>query len=243
MVKDVTGIYKITSPTGKVYIGQGVNINKRWNSYKRYNCKSQTKLYQSFLRHTPEAHSFEILHTLPNDVNKGIMDIYEQFYMDQFKESGYSLLNVSPTSGGSMRGFKHSDETKRKMSESRKGKTTTSEKQRAIIIECNKTRTKSEATRKKISDSRKGIVPWNKGVTHGNEARIKISKALKGRKRKPFTAETRLKMSLASKGRQAFLGKKHTEETKRKAGAAIAAAWKRKKLMKYEQSGNYKLPF
>jgi predicted GIY-YIG superfamily endonuclease len=26
-------IYKITNPTGKIYIGQSVNINKRFNSY------------------------------------------------------------------------------------------------------------------------------------------------------------------------------------------------------------------
>jgi len=33
------GIYKITSPSNKVYIGQSINIEKRFKSYKRYDCK------------------------------------------------------------------------------------------------------------------------------------------------------------------------------------------------------------
>ena len=30
----MTGIYKITSPTGRIYIGQSVDIYYRWNDYK-----------------------------------------------------------------------------------------------------------------------------------------------------------------------------------------------------------------
>ena len=29
------GIYKIINPFGKIYIGQSVEINKRWGKYKR----------------------------------------------------------------------------------------------------------------------------------------------------------------------------------------------------------------
>ena len=41
------GIYKITNPKGKVYIGQSININKRWNAYRNLKLKSQTKLLNS----------------------------------------------------------------------------------------------------------------------------------------------------------------------------------------------------
>lgn len=46
------GIYKITSPTGKVYVGQSVDIEKRWNQYKNEN-KSFVgpRLYNSLLKH------------------------------------------------------------------------------------------------------------------------------------------------------------------------------------------------
>lgn len=36
----ITGIYKIISPTGKIYIGQSIDIEKRWKAYKRLNIYS-----------------------------------------------------------------------------------------------------------------------------------------------------------------------------------------------------------
>jgi len=45
----MVGIYKITSPSGKIYIGQSINIEKTWKyRYKNLNaCKRQTILYNS----------------------------------------------------------------------------------------------------------------------------------------------------------------------------------------------------
>ena len=55
------GIYKITSPTNRVYIGQSVNIKKRWIHYKSFDCKEQPKIYRSLKKHGPENHLFEII--------------------------------------------------------------------------------------------------------------------------------------------------------------------------------------
>ena len=45
------GIYKITSPTGRVYIGQSTAIEKRFNDYARYtSCHRQVRLYASLHR-------------------------------------------------------------------------------------------------------------------------------------------------------------------------------------------------
>lgn len=58
------GIYKITSPSGKVYIGQSIDIEKRWKSYNFYlNRKSclGTKLYYSFQKYGVLEHKFEII--------------------------------------------------------------------------------------------------------------------------------------------------------------------------------------
>jgi group I intron endonuclease len=56
------GIYKITSPSNKIYIGQSINIEKRWKKdYYSLRCITQTKLYNSFKKYGPENHKFEII--------------------------------------------------------------------------------------------------------------------------------------------------------------------------------------
>ena len=64
----VCGIYKITSPTNKVYIGQSTNSLFRFGAYKRLNCKKQTYLYNSFLKHGVENHTFEIIEECSIDI-------------------------------------------------------------------------------------------------------------------------------------------------------------------------------
>ena len=57
----MTGIYKITSPSGKVYIGQSINIEKRITYYKSLNCYGQRKSYHSLKKYGWEQHKFEII--------------------------------------------------------------------------------------------------------------------------------------------------------------------------------------
>lgn len=56
----------------------------------------------------------------------------------------------------------------------------------------------SEEARRKMSEARKGVSPWNKGKTG------------------VYTSEAKTKMSLAKKGSQTWIGKKHSEESRRK---------------------------
>lgn len=60
----ITGIYKITSPSKRVYIGQSKNISERWKSYKYLLNKpyiSQRKLANSFKKYGIGSHLFEVL--------------------------------------------------------------------------------------------------------------------------------------------------------------------------------------
>lgn len=57
----MTGIYKITNPKGKIYIGQSTNIEKRKEIYKKLYCKKQIMLYNSIKKYGWENHKFEIL--------------------------------------------------------------------------------------------------------------------------------------------------------------------------------------
>lgn len=45
------GVYKIESPSGKIYIGKSKNILKRISYYKNLTCTSQTRLYYSLKKH------------------------------------------------------------------------------------------------------------------------------------------------------------------------------------------------
>ena len=55
------GIYKITSPSGKIYIGQSINIEKRINSYKYSASIKQRKIYNSIIKYGIEYHDFTII--------------------------------------------------------------------------------------------------------------------------------------------------------------------------------------
>ena len=82
-----------------------------------------------------------------------------------------------------------SDETRKKMSESKKGRTSP---RKGVTL--------SAETRKKMSESRKGRTSPMKGVTLSEETRKKISESMKGR---IFSEEHRRKISESVKRRLA----------------------------------------
>lgn len=57
----ISGIYKITSPIGKIYIGMSCDIDKRFSFYQKLNCKSQRLLYESFMKYGVSNHKFEVI--------------------------------------------------------------------------------------------------------------------------------------------------------------------------------------
>ena len=98
--KDTSGIYKITSPSGKIYIGRSYRIKERWRTYRRMDCKDQNKLFASFFKYGVDNHEFIILHELPNDVEKEVIERYEIIYLDLYKDCGLELLNLAPGGKG-----------------------------------------------------------------------------------------------------------------------------------------------
>jgi len=57
----ICGIYKITSPTGKIYVGQSKDVIYRFKCYKRLSCKKQPRLYASLIKHGVQKHLFEVI--------------------------------------------------------------------------------------------------------------------------------------------------------------------------------------
>ncbi|HSE99892.1 MAG TPA: NUMOD3 domain-containing DNA-binding protein [Nitrososphaeraceae archaeon] len=110
------GIYKITSPSGKIYIGQGVNIKRRFNTYKKLHCKNQPVLHRSFLKYGVENHQFDIIEYCTEDE----LNCSERFWQDEFDVIGKNGLNGTlQDCGEKLRVI--SEETLQKMSDSQKG--------------------------------------------------------------------------------------------------------------------------
>lgn len=234
-------IYKIVSPSGKIYIGQSVDFESRKSQYRLGHCKNQVHITASINKYGFKNHVFEILHQLPPDVGILILNQYEQLYMDLYRECGFQLMNIREAGCTGKLGL----ETKEKMSKSKKGQrawnkgVTPSAETRAKIKAAMKNRLPaSEETRLKISKALKNRVFSNEhrekisqtliGHKRSYDSRLRQSIAAKGKPRGPKSEESKRKQSIKMKGRilskehkaaiskglQGRVAKPHTEETK-----------------------------
>jgi len=182
----ICGIYKITSPSGKCYIGQSVKIEKRWSSH--CNKKNCSPLKSAIEKHGRDNMKFEIIQELPK--NKVVMNSYEIYFIELYNSvspNGYNLK----TGGVSCL---YSEETKQKMSNSQKGKPKNEETKRKIS-NSQKGKTHTEETRRKNSEANKGENNPMYGKNHTEETKKKMSEASKGQvahnKGKRINKETR----------------------------------------------------
>ena len=97
------GIYKITSPSKKIYIGQSIDIEYRKTDYSKLKCKRQPKLYCSLKKYGWEKHKFEIIH----ECLTGQLNELEKYYIDLFQTFN-SKHGMNLRDGGGSHG-RHSD--------------------------------------------------------------------------------------------------------------------------------------
>jgi len=77
----MVGIYKITSPSNKVYIGQSINIDKRFNQYKSLSqTTGQKRLHYSFKKYGINNHLFEIVESCSIDLLNERERYWQDFY-------------------------------------------------------------------------------------------------------------------------------------------------------------------
>ncbi len=177
----VAAIYKITSPSGNVYIGQTTNLERRKKVYECYPHPRQRWIYNAIKKYGWENMKFNILWSSTDMTN--INYILNEFETDFIKlynslaPNGYNLI-----SGG--KSFKFSDESKkeRKSRKGEKKKPFTDEHKMnlslshigQIVQHSEETKMKirnshigithTEETKKKMSDKAKNRIPWNKGL-------------------------------------------------------------------------------
>lgn len=114
----ISGIYKITSPSGKIYIGQSVDIRNRIKQHIKY-CQNII-LKRSFVKYGVTAHLFETLRICSvNELNKW-EQFFQLFYLNCGYELGKDLMNFYVQGSDEKTGFS-SDISKNKISISKKG--------------------------------------------------------------------------------------------------------------------------
>lgn len=165
-------IYKITSPTGKIYIGKTSRLKDRISKYRNCNGISEQKMiYNSIKKHGWENHIFEVVIEAPIDQ----LSYLELFYIDKLNTFHYVNPNgMNLTKGGEgTYGRKDSLETKTKRANSLKGKH------------------HSEQTKQLMSELKKGKPSNSKGIPCSDEKKQKISQANKGKTPTELTKQNR----------------------------------------------------
>lgn len=119
----VSGIYKITSPSGKIYIGQSNNIKRRMVEHLYRSNKSNCKLYTSIRKHGFDNHNIETLFISENDYEKNKMEsVYIRYYNSI--ENGLNHIDEDAKINGFL-GKKHTIENINKIRERMNGVTPT----------------------------------------------------------------------------------------------------------------------
>jgi group I intron endonuclease len=187
------GIYKITSPSKKVYIGQAIDLDKRKEEYSKLQCKAQIRIYRSLVKYGFSEHVFEFI----EECSIEELNIRERYWQDFYEVIGEKGLNCVLTYTND-KPRRVSEHTKTKMSQAKKGthlpeevkkKISNSSKGRAGSFEG---KSHSEETKKKISEARKG-------VKHSEETKLRMSEIKKGKK---HSEESKQKMSKIKKGKK-----------------------------------------
>ena len=201
------GIYKITSPSGKVYIGQSVNIIKRFYAYRSISTKQQPILHRSFIKYGVENHKFEVIEECEVD----FLNERERYWQEHYEAIGKNGLNCMYVNTNEKRAVISQYTIEKHKFYSGKnhpswGKKRTPEQKERMSIAQKKIKRKpmSEETKKKLSLLRIGDKNPFYGKKNSPEVIKRIREANIGRKkseyelqilRKPKSLEVRKKMS------------------------------------------------
>ena len=192
-----------------VYVGKDsyIDKNKRHKEHlapSNYNEQPINRILQN----NPNRYIYQVLWEIDDCTNNHLNQM-EIFYIKKYDPQ------FNFTEGGDgVSGFRHSEETRKKISESQKGENNPMYGKKH-----------SEESRKKISEALKGENHPMYGKTHSEETKKKMSEAQKGENNpmygKTHSEEARKKISESQKGENnSMYGKTHSEEARKKMSEA-----------------------
>ena len=249
-----SGIYKIIhKESGKYYIGRTNNFKRRWYRHKyelNKNKHDNQHLQNAWNKYGKDTFDFCVVEYVENNFIKlkETEEKYLKIIYEDKKNWNNKYYNLSEFSGDQ---YQHSEETKKKLSESHLGiKLSDQAKQKLSIL--NKGygnpfygKKHSIETKEKISKKIKGKNHPFYGKSRSEETKRKLSEKNKGKK---LSDEHKIKLSKINKGRIPWnLNKKHcyshTEETKKKISESnkgkVFTDERKEKISKSRSGKNY----
>lgn len=160
-----SGVYVISTPSGRQYVGSAVNFTNRWSVHKnrlRRGVHHSRKLQAAWNKYGEQLRFSKLLICAREHVV-----MYEQIVIDALRP----VLNVAPMAGSSL-GYRHTAETKAKFAERRLSFGHTGKQH-------------SAETKARISALKTGRPSNRKGVLVSAETKEKIRAALRGRVNTP----------------------------------------------------------
>lgn len=190
-----SGIYKITSPTGRIYIGQSIDLDIRRKYYTYRMCKNQKRLHASILKYGWINHNFEIVeYCVPLVLND--RERYWQDFYEVLGKNGLNCVLVNSTNCKRVisnetrqkislagTGKKLSPETKKKLSQALKA--LPYDEMRYLQFLANRVdntgKKMSVESNKKLSNAKKGKPALNKGIPATDQHKLNVSNSRKGK--------------------------------------------------------------
>lgn len=204
-----TGVYMIRNKVnGKVYIGSAAkSLKQRWKDHRRFligGWHNNRHLLSAWKKYGEDAFQFYVIeYCLPESCTS-----IEQYWIDFYRSQGQELYNLYMTAGSPL-GSKHSEESKKVMSEKAK---------------LRDNHYKPGHKHSPVASIKMSLA--RRGKKQSEEARAKKSASLKAFYADPTrSAAVREKF----KKRKTTAGYRHTEETKQKMREAKAAYLKKRR--------------
>lgn len=212
----IIGIYKITSPTGRIYIGQSIDITSRFNRcYKVLRCKDQRLLYYSLLKYGYEKHKFEIIHIIKNKDSYSIrkkLNSLEKLYIRKYNSFvGYNKHGLNLTKGGDS--YEISEQTRKILCKVNKGKKNGFyNKKHTEESKLKMSKPRSEEAKIKMREAKKGKNKGKNNPNYGNKwnkkQRDRMSNQRKGLKRSKEVIEKHRKLLKGRKHKKNHIDKR-----------------------------------